>query len=206
MELKVIDQQGQIAGNITASDVLFAKEYNESLVHQLVTAYLANARRGTRAQKTRAEVKFSTRKPWRQKGTGRARAGAISSPLWRKGGRHFPAKPWDNFSQKVNRKMYRAGMAIILSQLVRDNRLFVIDELSTHSCKTKEFAVKVKEMGLNKTLFLTNELSENVYLSSRNLADILVIETQRVDPHSLLYYSKVVLTKEAVVRLEDKWA
>ncbi|MCV2503859.1 MAG: 50S ribosomal protein L4, partial [Neisseriaceae bacterium] len=174
------------------------------LVHQLVTSYLANARSGTRAQKTRAEVKFTNKKPWRQKGTGRARAGSAASPIWRKGGRAFPSKPWENFSQKVNKKMYRAGMATILSQLARDERLFVIDELNAQSPKTKDFAAQIKNMGLDKTLFLTNELSENIYLSSRNLADVLVLETQRIDPYSLLYYNKVILTKDAVVQLEEQ--
>ena len=146
MELKVIDAKGQVSGSLNASDALFAREYNEALVHQLVTAFLANARSGNRAQKTRAEVKHSTKKPWRQKGTGRARSGMTSSPIWRSGGRAFPNKPSENFTQKVNRKMYRAGMASILSQLVRDERLFVIDELSAATPKTKEFAEQVKNL------------------------------------------------------------
>ncbi|QRN41065.1 MAG: 50S ribosomal protein L4 [Neisseriaceae bacterium] len=206
MELKIIDDKGNISGNVTVSDMLFAREYNESLVHQLVTAYLANARSGTRAQKSRAEVKFTSRKPWKQKGTGRARSGSAASPVWRKGGRAFPSKPWENFTQKVNKKMYRAGIATILSQLVRDERLFVIDELSAQSPKTKDFAEQVRNMGLDKALFLTNELSENIYLSSRNLANVLVLETQRIDPYSLLYYNKVILTKEAVTQLEEQLA
>ena len=144
MELKLINAQGQVSGSVAASDALFAREYNEALVHQLVTAYLANARSGNRAQKNRAEVKHSTKKPWRQKGTGRARSGMTSSPLWRKGGRAFPNKPDENFTQKVNRKMYRAGMATILSQLVRDERLFVIESLSAATPKTKDFADQVK--------------------------------------------------------------
>ncbi len=206
MELKVINESGQIEGNVQASDALFARGYNEALVHQLVTAYLANARQGTRAQKSRAEVRHSTKKPWRQKGTGRARAGSVASPLWRKGGRAFPNKPWENFTHKVNKKMYRAGMATILSQLAREDRLFVIDELSTTSPKTKEFAGKVKKMGLESTLFVTKELTENVYLSSRNLANVLVLETRNINPHSLLYYGKVILTKEAVGSLEEQLA
>ncbi|KLT72829.1 50S ribosomal protein L4 [Neisseria arctica] len=205
MELKVIDAKGQVSGSLTASDALFAREYNEALVHQLVTAFLANARSGNRAQKTRAEVKHSTKKPWRQKGTGRARSGMTSSPLWRSGGRAFPNKPSENFTQKVNRKMYRAGMAAILSQLVRDERLFVIDELSAATPKTKEFAEQVKNLGLEQVLFITKQLDENVYLSSRNLPNVLVLEAQQADPYSLLRYKKVVITKEAVAQLEEQW-
>lgn len=205
MELKVIDAKGQVSGSLAASDALFAREYNEALVHQLVTAFLANARSGNRAQLTRAEVKHSTKKPWRQKGTGRARAGMSSSPLWRGGGRTFPNKPDENFTQKVNRKMYRAGMATILSQLVRDERLFVIEELSVAAPKTKAFAEQVKNLGMEQVLFVTNQLDENVYLSSRNLPNVLVLEAQQIDPYSLLRYKKVVVTKEAVAQLEEQW-
>ena len=205
MELKVIDAKGQVSGSLAASDALFAREYNEALVHQLVTAFLANARSGNRAQLTRAEVKHSTKKPWRQKGTGRARAGMSSSPLWRGGGRIFPNKPDENFTQKVNRKMYRAGMATILSQLVRDERLFVIEDLSVATPKTKAFAEQVKNLGMEQVLFVTNQLDENVYLSSRNLPNVLVLEAQQIDPYSLLRYKKVVVTKEAVAQLEEQW-
>ena len=205
MELKLINAQGQVSGSVAASDALFAREYNEALVHQLVTAYLANARSGNRAQKTRAEVKHSTKKPWRQKGTGRARSGMTSSPLWRKGGRAFPNKPDENFTQKVNRKMYRAGMATILSQLVRDERLFVIESLSAATPKTKDFADQVKNLGLEQVLFVTKQLDENVYLSSRNLPNVLVLEATQADPYSLLRCKKVVLTKEAVEQLEEQW-
>jgi len=205
MELKVIDAKGQVSGSLAASNALFAREYNEALVHQLVTAFLANARSGNRAQLTRAEVKHSTKKPWRQKGTGRARAGMSSSPLWRGGGRTFPNKPDENFTQKVNRKMYRAGMATILSQLVRDERLFVIEELSVATPKTKAFAEQVKNLGMEQVLFVTGQLDENVYLSSRNLPNVLVLEAQQIDPYSLLRYKKVVVTKEAVAQLEEQW-
>ena len=205
MELKVIDAKGQVSGSLAASDALFARVYNEALVHQLVTAFLANARSGNRAQLTRAEVKHSTKKPWRQKGTGRARAGMSSSPLWRGGGRIFPNKPDENFTQKVNRKMYRAGMATILSQLVRDERLFVIEELSAATPKTKAFAEQVKNLGMEQVLFVTKQLDENVYLSSRNLPNVLVLEAQQIDPYSLLRYKKVVVTKEAVAQLEEQW-
>ncbi|MDK4544382.1 50S ribosomal protein L4 [Kingella kingae] len=205
MELKLINAQGQVSGSVAGSDALFTREYNEALVHQLVTAYLANARSGNRAQKTRAEVKHSTKKPWRQKGTGRARSGMTSSPLWRKGGRAFPNKPDENFTQKMNRKMYRAGMATILSQLVRDERLFVIENLSAATPKTKEFADQVKNLGMEQVLFVTKQLDENVYLSSRNLPNVLVLEATQADPYSLLRYKKVVLTKDAVAQLEEQW-
>ena len=205
MELKVIDAKGQVSGSLTASDALFAREYNEALVHQLVTAFLANARSGNRAQLTRAEVKHSTKKPWRQKGTGRARAGMTSSPIWRGGGRAFPNKPTENFTQKVNRKMYRAGMAAILSQLVRDERLMVIDNLSVETPKTKVFAEQVKNLGFEQILFITKQLDENVYLSSRNLPNVMVLEAQQTDPYSLLRYKKVLITKDAIAELEEQW-
>ena len=205
MELKVIDAKGQVSGSLAVSDALFAREYNEALVHQLVTAYLANARSGNRAQKTRAEVNHSTKKPWRQKGTGRARSGMTSSPLWRKGGRAFPNKPDENFTQKVNRKMYRTGMATILSQLARDERLFAIEALTAETPKTKVFAEQVKNLGLEQVLFVTKQLDENVYLASRNLPNVLVLEAQQVDPYSLLRYKKVIITKDAVAQLEEQW-
>lgn len=205
MELKVIDAKGQVSGSLSVSDALFAREYNEALVHQLVNAYLANARSGNRAQKTRAEVKHSTKKTWRQKGTGRARSGMTSSPLWRKGGRAFPNKPDENFTQKVNRKMYRAGMATILSQLTRDERLFAIEALTAETPKTKVFAEQVKNLGLEQVLFVTKQLDENVYLASRNLPNVLVLEAQQVDPYSLLRYKKVIITKDAVAQLEEQW-
>ena len=205
MELKVIDAKGQVSGSLSVSDALFAREYNEALVHQLVNAYLANARSGNRAQKNRAEVKHSTKKPWRQKGTGRARSGMTSSPLWRKGGRAFPNKPDENFTQKVNRKMYRAGMATILSQLARDERLFAIEALTAETPKTKVFAEQVKNLGLEQVLFVTKQLDENVYLASRNLPNVLVLEDQQVDPYSLLRYKKVIITKDAVAQLEEQW-
>lgn len=205
MELKVMDAKGQVSGSLSVSDALFAREYNEALVHQLVNAYLANARSGNRAQKNRAEVKHSTKKPWRQKGTGRARSGMTSSPLWRKGGRAFPNKPDENFTQKVNRKMYRAGMATILSQLARDERLFAIEALTAETPKTKVFAEQVKNLGLEQVLFVTKQLDENVYLASRNLPNVLVLEAQQVDPYSLLRYKKVIITKDAVAQLEEQW-
>ena len=205
MELKVINAQGQQVEALSASEALFARDYNEALVHQVVTAFLANARSANRAQLTRAEVKHSTKKPFRQKGTGRARAGMTSSPLWRGGGRTFPNKPDENFTQKVHRKQYRAGIASILSQLVRDERLIVVDELTVASPKTKEFAAKVKSLGLDRALIITKELDENLYLSSRNLPNVLVIEAQQADPFSLVRFNKVVITRDAVKQLEEQW-
>lgn len=206
MELKVINQQGQAVESLQASDALFGREYNEALVHQVVTAYLANARSGNRAQKDRSEIAKSTRKPWRQKGTGRARGGMASSPIWRGGGKVFPNSPEENFGQKVNRKMFRAGVSAILSQLVRDERLVVVDSLTVDSPKTKEFAAKVKSLGLEQALVITKELDENLYLSSRNLTNVLVIEAAQTDPYSLVRFKKIVITRDAVKQLEEQWA
>lgn len=206
MELKVINQQGQAVESLQASDALFGREYNEALVHQVVSAYLANARSGNRAQKDRSEIAKSTRKPWRQKGTGRARGGMASSPIWRGGGKVFPNSPEENFGQKVNRKMFRAGVSAILSQLVRDERLVVVDSLTVDSPKTKEFAAKVKSLGLEQALVITKELDENLYLSSRNLTNVLVIEAAQADPYSLVRFKKIVITRDAVKQLEEQWA
>lgn len=203
MELKLINDSGSVIGAVTGSDALFGRDYNEALVHQLVTAYQANARSGNRAQKGRSEVRKSTRKPWRQKGTGRARAGMASSPIWRGGGRIFPNKPDENFTQKVNRKMYRAGVASILSQLVREDRLLVVENLLVDSPKTKQFVGKVKAMGMSKVLFVTGEVDENLFLSSRNVPCVLVLEAREIDPISLVRFDKVVLTREAVQRFEE---
>ena len=206
MELKVINQQGQAVESLQASDTLFGREYNEALVHQVVTAYLANARSGNRAQKGRSEVAKSTRKPWRQKGTGRARAGSNGSPLWRGGGRIFPNSPEENFSQKVNKKMFRAGMASILSELARQDRLLVVDDLSIDAPKTKLFMQKLKDMGLEGNLLvITDALNENLYLSSRNLPNVLVLEAQEADPVSLVRFAKVLVTKNAVAKFEEMW-
>src|ERR1700690_1017747 len=176
MELKLIDAKGQAASTMVASDTLFGRDYNEPLIHQVVTAYQANARQGTRAQKGRSEIAKSTRKPWRQKGTGRARAGMASSPLWRGGGRIFPSSPDENFSQKLNKKMYRAGMASILSQLAREDRLAIVDSISVDAPKTKLFAQKIKGMGYESVLVIIDSIDENVFLASRNLPNVLVVE------------------------------
>ncbi|GLR14087.1 50S ribosomal protein L4 [Chitinimonas viridis] len=204
MELKVINASGQAAASVTASDALFGRDYNEALVHQVVTAYLANARSGNRAQKGRSDVAKSTRKPWRQKGTGRARAGMASSPLWRGGGKIFPSSPDENFTQKVNRKMYRAGLATILSQLVREERLVVVDGFTAETPKTKAFAAKLAAMGLNeRTLIVTDNLDENLYLASRNLPNVLVLEPSQADPVSLVRFKKVLVTREALKQIEE---
>ena len=204
MDLKLINDQGQPAATVAGSDALFGRDYNEALIHQLVTAFQANARSGNRAQKSRGEVNKSNRKPWAQKGTGRARAGRASSPLWRGGGRIFPNSPDENFSQKVNRKMYRAGLASILSQLVREDRLAVIDSLAVEAPKTRLFAKKMKDLGLTGTvLVVTDKLDENLFLSSRNLTDVLVLETREVDPVSLVRFNNVLLTKAAVAQFEE---
>jgi large subunit ribosomal protein L4 len=206
MELKVINEKGEAQKPVDASEELFGRSYNEALVHQVVVAYNANGRQGTRQQKTRAEVRHSTKKPWRQKGTGRARAGMTSSPLWRGGGRIFPNKPDENFTQKLNRKMYRAGMASILSQLVREERLSVIDGLTIDEPKTKLLAGKLRAMGLDQVLILTDVLDENLFLSSRNLPNVLVLEARHADPVSLMRYEKVLVTKAAVKHLEEALA
>ncbi|THF63905.1 50S ribosomal protein L4 [Pseudothauera nasutitermitis] len=205
MELKLLNDQGQPSATLQASDVLFGREFNEALVHQVVTAYMANARSGNRAQKGRAEIAKSTRKPWRQKGTGRARAGMASSPLWRGGGKIFPSSPEENFSQKVNRKMYRAGVASILSQLAREDRLAVVENFSVEAPKTKLLTQKLKGMGLASVLVITDELDENLFLSSRNLHDVLVLEVQEADPVSLVRFEKVLVTKAALAKLEEAW-
>ena len=203
MELKLIDEQGKAASTLQASDALFGRDYNEALVHQVVVAYQANARSGNRAQKDRGEVSHTTKKPWRQKGTGRARAGMSSSPLWRGGGRIFPNRPDENFSHKVNRKMYRAGLAAILSQLAREDRLAVVENFSIESPKTKLLAQKIKGMGLESVLLITDNLDENLYLSSRNLPNILVLEVNETDPVSLVRFKNVLLTKGAVAKMEE---
>jgi large subunit ribosomal protein L4 len=203
MELKLINDHGAAAGTMPASAELFGRDYSEALVHQVVTAYQANARSGNRAQKGRSDVQKSTKKPWRQKGTGRARAGMASSPLWRGGGKIFPNSPDENFTQKVNKKMYRAGIAAILSQLVREDRLSVVDTFALESPKTKLLATKLKGMGLDQVLIITDNLDDNLYLSSRNLPDVMVLEARHADPVNLVRFARVVLTKAAVKQLEE---
>jgi large subunit ribosomal protein L4 len=206
MELKVINDKGEAQASVAASESLFGRDYNEALVHQVVVAYNANGRQGSRAQKTRAEVRHSTKKPWRQKGTGRARAGMTSSPLWRGGGRIFPNKADENFTQKLNRKMYRAGMASILSQLVREDRLAVVEAFTLEQPKTKLLAGKLSAMGVQDVLILTDQLDENLYLSSRNLPNVMVLEARHADPVSLMRFEKVLVTRAAVKSLEEALA
>ena len=205
MEIKVINANGKAAASIAASDDLFGREYNEALIHQLVTAYQANARSGNRKQKGRSEIAKSTRKPWAQKGTGRARAGMASSPIWRGGGKIFGNSPDENFSQKINRKMYRAGLASIFSQLVRDGRLTVVDNLVIDTPKTKIFAQKMKDMGLgmDRVLIITDNIDENLFLSTRNLPNVLVLEAHQADPVSLVRFPRVLVTRNAIAKIEE---
>lgn len=206
MELSLINDQGQATSKVTASDAAFGRAYNEALVHQVVTAYMANARLGTRAQKDRSVVKHSTKKPWRQKGTGRARAGMTSSPLWRGGGKIFPNSPDENFSQKLNKKMYRAGVSSILSQLAREDRLAVVDGFTLEAPKTKLLAQKLKGMGLEDVLIVTDAIDTNLWLSSRNLPHVNVVTVSGADPVSLIRHAKVLLTKGAVAKIEEMLA
>jgi large subunit ribosomal protein L4 len=206
MELKLLNEQGQSASNVSAPDTIFGRDYNEALIHQIVVAYQANARSGNRKQKDREEVSHTTKKPWRQKGTGRARAGMSSSPLWRGGGRIFPNSPEENFSQKVNKKMYRAGLCSILSQLAREGRVSVIDSLTLDAPKTKLLSQKLKDMGLDSVLVITDSLDENLLLASRNLANVLVCEPRHADPVSLVFYKKVLLTRSALAKIEEMLA
>ena len=211
MQLELLNDQGQATSKVDAPDTVFARDYNEALVHQIVVAFQANARQGTRAQKDRGEVAHTTKKPFRQKGTGRARAGMSSSPLWRGGGRIFPNRPDENFSQKVNKKMYRAGMASIFSQLARDGRIAVVDALSIDAPKTKLLADKFKAMGLgmdtkSSVLVIADSIDDNVALASRNLANVLVVEPRYADPLSLVFFKKVLVTKGAIEQLKEMYA
>jgi large subunit ribosomal protein L4 len=203
MELKLIDANGKATASVAASDELFGRAYNEALVHQVVTAYQANARSANRAQKGRSDVNKSTKKPWRQKGTGRARAGMASSPLWRGGGKIFPNSPDENFSQKINRKMYRAGVAAILSQLAREGRLSVVENLSMEAPKTKLLAQRLKGMGFDRVMIITDQPDQNLYLSSRNLPNVYVTDVHRADPVNLVHFPQVVMTREAVKKIEE---
>ena len=206
MQLELLNDQGQATSKFEAPETVFGRAYNEDLVHQVVVAFQANARQGTRAQKDREQVKHSTKKPFKQKGTGRARAGMTSSPLWRGGGRIFPNMPDENFAQKINKKMYRAGMASILSQLAREGRLAVVDSLKVDSPKTKPLAAKFKAMNLESVLVIADEIDENLYLASRNLVNILVVEPRYADPLSLVHYRKVLVTKAAMDKLKEMFA
>ena len=206
MQVELLNDQGLVSSKVDVPDTVFGREYNESLIHQVVVAFQANARQGTRAQKDRQQVRHSTKKPFKQKGTGRARAGMTSSPLWRGGGRIFPNMPDENFTQKINKKMYRAGMASIFSQLAREGRLSVVDSLTVDSPKTKVLADKFKAMNLSSVLVIADVVDENLYLASRNLVNILVVEPRYADPVSLVHYKKVLVTKAAMDQLKEMFA
>lgn len=207
MELKLLNEKGQSSSNVTAPDTVFGRDYNEALIHQVVIAYQANARSANRAQKGRSDIAKSTKKPWRQKGTGRARAGMASSPLWRGGGKIFPNSPEENFSHKVNKKMYRAGVCSILSQLVREGRLSVVESLSINAPKTRLLVDKLKGMGLvTSVMVITDAVDENLLLASRNLQGILVVEPRHADPVSLVQYKHVIMTKSVIEKIEEMLA
>jgi len=202
VELSIVKPGNATAGTVSVSDVAFAKEYNEDLVHQVVTAFLAGARQGTRAQKNRAAVSGGGKKPWRQKGTGRARAGTIRSPIWRSGGVTFAAQPQDH-SQKVNRKMYRAALRSIMSELARQDRLMVVESLDVEQPKTKLLVQQLGEYGVDSALIISTEVGENLYLAARNLHKVDVRDVDGVDPVSLIAYDKVVVTVDAVKKFEE---
>jgi len=208
MEFKILDNQGKLSKKtLTASDAIFGEDFNEALIHKLVVSYMSNARSGTRSQKTRAEVKHSTRKPYRQKGTGNARAGMTSSPVWRGGGRAFPNRTDENFVKKINKKAYRVGMKSILSELVRQDRLSIVEEFKVEAPKTKDFIAKMKSLGVtDRVLILVDSFDENLYLASRNLPHILVIEARFADPVSLVHFPKVIATTGSVKQLEEMFA
>jgi large subunit ribosomal protein L4 len=203
MDIKLIDAQGKAQGAVAGADSVFGREYNEALVHQVVIAFQANARGGNRKQKDRSEVRHSTKKPWAQKGTGRARAGMTSSPIWRGGGRVFPNSPEENFSHKVNRKMYRAGVASILSQLVRDGRLSVCDSINVDTPKTKAFSAQLKSIGYENVLIVVDDINENLFLASRNLGHVGVVMPHQVNPLALLAFKHVLVTKAALAQIEE---
>ncbi|MCB1983922.1 MAG: 50S ribosomal protein L4 [Burkholderiales bacterium] len=203
MDLKMINEQKEDVGSISVSDSLFNREYNETLVHQVITSYLSNSRSGTRAQKGRSQVARSNHKPWRQKGSGRARAGRTSSPIWRGGGKVFPNSPEENFNKKLNKKMYRAGMSVILSKLIRDQRLTVIDSFTLSSHKTKELSEKLQKLGFDDVLLITHGVEDNLYLSSRNLPNTLALEVNNTDPVSLLKFKNTLITSDGIKKFEE---
>ena len=206
MKLELLNEQGKAASQVDAPETVFGRDFNEDLIHQIIVAYRANGRQGTRAQKDREQVRHTTAKPFKQKGTGRARAGMSSSPLWRGGGRIFPNLPEENFTQKINKKMYRAGMASILSQLARDGRLAVVESLKLDTPKTKVLADKFKAMNLESVMVIADEVDENLYLASRNLKNVFIVEPRYADPVSLVHYKKVLVTKGALDKLKEMFA
>jgi large subunit ribosomal protein L4 len=200
-----VDLKTVTGAAVELSDTAFGREFNEALVHQVVTAYLAGARQGTRAQKTRAEVSGGGIKPWRQKGTGRARAGSIRSPIWRGGGRAFAAKPQD-WSQKVNRKMYRGAMQCILAELIRQERLILVEDMTMSAPKTKDLIAKLNELNAPRALIITKDVDENLYLAARNIPHVNVLGTSEVDPVSLIAFDKVIMSVEAAKQFEESLA
>ncbi len=205
MELSVVKPGSGDAGTVSVSEATFAREYNEPLVHQVVTSFLAGARQGTRAQKSRSAVAGGGKKPWRQKGTGRARAGTIRSPIWRSGGVTFAAAPQDH-SQKVNKKMYRAAMRSILSELARTDRLMVVEDFAVEQPKTKLLVEALKGFGVENVLIVSGEVDQNLYLASRNLHKVDVRDVDGVDPVSLIAFDKVIVTVDAVKKFEEALA
>ena len=206
MELKLTTATGKASSkSIEVSDANFSREFNEALVHQAVTGYLAGARSGTRAQKTRSEVRGGGKKPWKQKGTGRARSGTIRSPIWRSGGVTFAARPKD-WSQKLNRKMYRAAIRSILSELVRTERLVVVDSFTVDAPKTKDMVERLSKLGTSNVMIVTQDMSDNLYLSTRNLHHVGVCDANNVDPVSLIRFEKVIMTADAVKKIEETLA
>ena len=203
--MNVVKPGNEAAGTVAVSEANFAREYNEALVHQVVTAYMSGARQGTRAQKTRTEVAGGGKKPWRQKGTGRARAGTIRSPIWRSGGVTFAAKPQDH-SQKVNRKMYRAAMRSILSELARTDRLMIVEALDVEQPKTKLLVETLKEYGVDNVLIVADSIDKNLYLASRNLHKVDVRDVEGADPVSLIAYDTVMITVDALKKFEETLA
>ncbi len=199
-------EKGSADGKVTVTDDLFAVDYNEGLIHQVVTAYSAAARAGTKANKSRSDVRGGGIKPWRQKGTGRARAGTIRSPIWRSGGVAFAARP-RNYEQKINRKMYRKAIAGIFSELVRQNRLYVIDTIDVAEPKTKMLVAGLEKLGLgDDVLIITAEIPENLYLASRNLYHVGIVDVEGIDPVSLIGFKNVIVTKDAISKLEAKYS
>ncbi|HHA18603.1 MAG TPA: 50S ribosomal protein L4 [Methylophaga sp.] len=203
MELNLTTASGNASKKtLEVSEETFNKDFNEALIHQVVTAYMAGGRAGTKAQKNRSAVSGGGAKPWRQKGTGRARSGTIRSPIWRSGGTTFAAKNRD-FSQKVNRKMYRSAMISIVSELVRQERLVVLSDLKMDGPKTKELAETLKALDCENALIVTQDFEQNIYLSSRNLMNIEYTDAQHINPVNLVRYNKVIMTADAVKKVEE---
>ncbi len=207
MDLNLVAAGKSAAGSVAVSDDVFAKDFNEALIHQVVTAYLAGARQGTRAHKNRSDVSGGGKKPWRQKGTGRARAGTIRSPLWRSGGKTFAIKGTQDHSQKVNKKMYRGAMCSILSELIRQERLVVVEELALSQRKTKDMVALLGNLGIEeRVLIIDGSMNENLYYSARNIPNVYVIDSHEMNPVDLIRFDKVVMTKAALQQVEEKLA